>query len=250
MSFKNYFDQFSPTGCDSVYIAGSHAYGTADKNSDIDIRGFIVRSAEDILLSKDFESKRMSAGDICFYSFDKFVAMLAEANPNIIEFFGIHRDAELGVVGKKIQENQAVFISKKIATTFFGFASSEQRRLDKMVHNQVGVTPEKISKCQYHFCRTCRMGAEALLTGEILTDRTNIDAEELKDIKHGCFLKQTGLQIEVDLEWYRLEHREIERLLKAEFLSKLPQTPNYEKINQFIMDTNASVIDHYLLLDR
>lgn len=232
--YRPYLTKFNDFNCDTIYVAGSHAYGLATENSDIDIRGFIIRSGKDILLSKDFESIRLPQEDVCFYSFDKFVKMLAAANPNIIEFLGITKNIKLGPIGRYIQENKDMFLSKKIATTFLGFAHSEQKRLEKMPFFET----KKIQKAQCHFIRICRMGIEMLTNKIVNTNREGIDSDELKVIKQGCYLREH----DIDPAWFELVNKEIEKLYEAERISELPQEPDYERINQLIIDVNGSVV--------
>ena len=52
---------------------GSHAYGTNNENSDVDIRGIATRTKREILTGNDFEQVVNTATDTTVYSFDKII---------------------------------------------------------------------------------------------------------------------------------------------------------------------------------
>lgn len=68
-------------------VGGSHAYGLANENSDIDIRGIAVRTAEDILGMHHFDgfNQVTENTDIQIYTLDKFVNLALKGNVNVLE---------------------------------------------------------------------------------------------------------------------------------------------------------------------
>lgn len=64
-------------------LSGSHAYGTNVEGSDIDIRG--VAGSPEILGFNHFEQAIDNRTDTVIYAVNKFVSLLAQGNPNIIE---------------------------------------------------------------------------------------------------------------------------------------------------------------------
>jgi len=83
-----------------------------------------------------------------------------------------------------------------------------------------------------HNVRLLRMGAEALKTGTIFVDRTNIDAEELKAIRAGAWSFE---QLE---EYAKNMDEELNRLYEE---STLQKTPQREKIS----DLCVEIVDEY-----
>ena len=63
-------------------LGGSHAYGTNNENSDLDIRGCALNSKMQILTNENFEQFVNEATDTTIYSFNKLVALLSNVNPN------------------------------------------------------------------------------------------------------------------------------------------------------------------------
>jgi hypothetical protein len=70
-------------------LGGSHAYGTENENSDIDIRGCALNTKQEILLGRDFEQIVDEKTDTTVYSFTKLVSLLINVNPNTIELLGV-----------------------------------------------------------------------------------------------------------------------------------------------------------------
>lgn len=72
-------------------LGGSHAYGTNATNSDVDVRG--VAGSPDILGFNHSEQVIDNKTDTVIFAIGKFVSMLVQCNPNIIELLG--NDPEL-----------------------------------------------------------------------------------------------------------------------------------------------------------
>ena len=113
-----------------VGLGGSRAYGTNLPTSDVDVRGIAVRTAEDILLSKDFEQVTESEEtDGVIYSFDKMLALLTECNPNTVEMLGLKDYIYVSEYGQLLLDNKKIFISQQCAKTFAGYATQQLYRL-------------------------------------------------------------------------------------------------------------------------
>lgn len=102
-------------------LGGSHAYGTSNENSDIDVRGIAVNSKNEILTNQKFEVFTNEETDTTIYSFNKIVSLLANSNPNTIELLGLKPEHYLYVsdIGKKLLENKKMFLSKKSNSVFW-----------------------------------------------------------------------------------------------------------------------------------
>lgn len=125
---------------DSLFLGGSNAYGLGLPGSDIDVRGFAMRDGFSILTGRDFETFTEIRTDTTIYSFDKFLTLLGQCNPNIIEFLGLREDAyeRMGPAGKALYSNREAFLSKRAAKTFGGYALSQLNRLE----NALGRSPK------------------------------------------------------------------------------------------------------------
>lgn len=113
-------------------FGGSHAYGTNNENSDVDIRGIATNSKYNILTGNDFQQVVDKETDTTIYSFDKMIKLLCSCNPNVIEILGLKPEHYfyLNNIGKELIENSSLFLSKKAIYTFGSYANSQLRRLE------------------------------------------------------------------------------------------------------------------------
>jgi len=78
-----------------------------------------------------------------------------------------------------------------------------------------------------HLVRLLRMGEEILRTGQVNVDRTNIDAEELKEIREGSW------DFDKIEEYTKEKDKEFDILYKE---TSLKRSSNYSKINRLCVD--------------
>ena len=105
--------------------------------------------------------------------------------------------------------------------------------------NNYAITHGKISKHMSHLLRVYDMGIKLLLTGEFITyleDKT--EREELFAVKRGDFTDG----ITIKKEFYDLLDQREEKLQEAIKQTKLPEKPDYKKINEFVMSINERVV--------
>lgn len=124
-------------------IGGSHAYGTNVEGSDVDIRG--AAGSPEILGVNRFEQVINNQTDTVIYAINKFVNLLVQCNPNVIELLG--NDLELYVnmtpEGQMLLDNKELFLSKRVAYSYGGFANDQLRRLQMgLLRN--GASPEPL----------------------------------------------------------------------------------------------------------
>lgn len=114
-------------------LGGSHAYGTNNENSDLDIRGCALNSKMQILTNENFEQFTNEATDTTIYSFNKLVSLLSNTNPNTIELLGNKPEHYFYVspIGKELIDNAHLFLSKKAIHSFGGYANQQLYRLNQ-----------------------------------------------------------------------------------------------------------------------
>lgn len=121
-------------------LGGSHAYGMDKDDSDLDIRGIAINSANEILLGKDFEQIVDEPTDTTVYSFNKMLDLLARSNPNTIECIGLKPEHYLHLhpIGKELLDNKKMFLSKICINSFGGYSTQQFRRLSNKAARLVG----------------------------------------------------------------------------------------------------------------
>lgn len=114
-------------------LGGSHAYGTNNENSDLDIRGCALNSKMQILTNENFEQFVNEATDTTIYSFNKLIGLLSNTNPNTIEMLGNKPDHYFHVssIGKELIDNAHMFLSKRACYSFGGYANQQLYRLSQ-----------------------------------------------------------------------------------------------------------------------
>ena len=119
-------------------LGGSHAYGTFNENSDLDIRGITLNTRDEILTCNNFDwqvtGEEGSDTDTCIYSFMKMMKLLSESNPNCIEILGLRPEHYLYIspIGQELLDNKDMFLSKLVIPKFLGYSSGQLYRLKQL----------------------------------------------------------------------------------------------------------------------
>ncbi|MCD8054767.1 MAG: nucleotidyltransferase domain-containing protein [Lachnospiraceae bacterium] len=120
-------------------VAGSYAYGTNQENSDIDFRGITLNLPSDILGLTGFEQYEDDKTDTVIYGFNKIVRLFLDCNPNSLEMLGLDEDQYLilSPIGRELLEHKDIFLSKRAAGSFGGYAAAQLRRLQNALARDV-----------------------------------------------------------------------------------------------------------------
>ncbi len=112
---------------------GSHAYGLATPESDVDIRGVAVPPRHYYLGFLQRFEQADGEGDTVVFELRRFVQLAADANPNVLEILFTDPSDHLGVtpLGERLLAAREGFLSQKARHTFSGFAFAQLRRLEQ-----------------------------------------------------------------------------------------------------------------------
>ena len=128
------FDHLKLSEAHLIYkvIAGSHAYGMATPESDVDVRGVCIPPKKYLLGLSRFEQLESKQEDSVIYGLSKFVSLALGCNPNIIEL--LHVDPQhilhMDPLGERLREARGLFLSRRAARTFGGYALSQLKRIE------------------------------------------------------------------------------------------------------------------------
>lgn len=124
-------------------LSGSHAYGMSLPTSDKDYRG-IFYSPKEVVISafKNIEQVEMFGGekDSVIFEIKKFVKLLSEQNPNILELLWVDDEYIQHITEpyKILREKREFFLSSKAKHTFSGYAMAQLKRIrghNKWINN-------------------------------------------------------------------------------------------------------------------
>lgn len=228
-------------------LGGSYAYGTQreDGTSDTDIRGIALNSKSDLIGLTNFENFINEETDTVIYSFNKIIKLLMKMNPNICEILGLKPEHYLYVhpIGQELLDNKNIFLSKNAVKSFGGYANAQlhklQRPLNELAqHNREAVIHNKLGKHMSHLVRLYFMCFDILERGEIITYR-EAEHDLLMDIRNGKYLDNNN---QPTPEFFEFVDELEKRMNYAKENTLLPEKPDYNTIQDFVMSVNERVV--------
>ena len=192
-SFLKEDERFTNKRLALLTYGGSHAYGTNNKGSDIDLRGIYLPTKQEIL-SMTYEEKPFTdkITDTVIYPLKQIVELLCNCNPNTIEILGTREEDIFAIndIGKILRENAYVFLSQKAYDSFNGYAVSQLRRLQNAIARDSLAQPDKEEHILQSIKRrmdTFEISYKDICDGELNlyiddTDREGYDKEIYIDI--------------------------------------------------------------------
>lgn len=177
-----------------LVLSGSHAYGMATAESDYDYRGICVPPVNSYFTTSmdRFNQAEDKKNDVTIYGIVRYFQLAAQVNPNIVELLFV--DPSVIVYKHPIMdiilENRHLFLSKKAAHTFSGYAMAQLKRI--VNHKRWLDNPLKEpDRKDYDLPATARVGKEKLkalatLGSEFLNESFNKGTTEyiLNEIRY------------------------------------------------------------------
>ena len=235
-------------------LGGSYSYGmNIEGKSDIDIRGVALNSKEEILLLQNFGQIVDENTDTTIYSFNKMVNLLCKANPNVMEQLGLNPEHYLYIhpIGQVLLNNSKLFLSKRVVYSFAGYAKEQLKKLDNKSsrsfgedytgigrRNRYAAAHNKLGKYMAHLIRLYYMCFDILENQKIITYREK-EHDLLMNIRNGEYLDKNQQPIS---SFYDLLSELEKRLEYDEKNTSLPETPDYQRINEFRMFVNEKIV--------
>ena len=114
-------------------VTGSNSYGTNIVTSDYDFKGVVIVPKEYYFgfLNRFEQADKFPGVDCSVMEFKKFIQLVTEANPNLLEL--LYTDQSNILIEtkywKKIIANRHLFLSKKVMHTFQGYSFSQLKRI-------------------------------------------------------------------------------------------------------------------------
>jgi predicted nucleotidyltransferase len=210
-------------------VLGSHAYGLANEDSDVDRRGVYLPPAElHWSLYGVPEQLEDRATDEVYWEMRKFVMLALKANPNILECLYTPVVETVTPVAEELLAMRGRFLSKLVYQTYNGYVLSQFKRLEQDLRT-VGTVKWKHAM---HLVRLLIAGVTALREGYVPV-RVEEHRSRLLSIKAGEVAWP-----EVN-EWRLALHKEFDQALDA---TSLPERPDYEWANAFLVRARRGMV--------
>lgn len=166
---------------------GSHAYGLNVATSDEDFKGVCIKPREAYFgFTQRFEQhehmgSKSDGVDSVTYSLDKFAALAADCNPNIMEILHVADKHVLKIdeFGEELRAHRNEFLSKKAKFTFSGYAHAQLKRIK--THRAWLLDPPKCAptRAQFGLSDTSKVSKSELGAFDSLLNLKTVDDDAL-----------------------------------------------------------------------
>jgi predicted nucleotidyltransferase len=210
-------------------VVGSRAYGLDEAGSDTDRRGIYLPPAElHWSLYGVPEQLENHETQESYWEVQKFITLALQANPNILECLYTPLVETVTPLAQELLDIRHIFLSKLIYQTYNGYVMSQFKKLNQHIQNHGTIK----WKHAMHLIRLLLSGITVLNEGFV---PVNVDAhrERLLAIRRG-----EVAWAEIDAWRVRL-HQQFDAALVA---TKLPERPDYEQANAYLVKARRSMV--------
>jgi predicted nucleotidyltransferase len=210
-------------------VIGSQAYGLADAESDVDRRGIYLPAADaHWSLYGVPEQLENEATQEAYWELQKFLVLALKANPNILECLYTPLVEKATPLAEELLALRSIFLSRVVYQTFNGYVLSQFKKMQADIRNQGRVKWKHVM----HLIRLLISGIGVLKHGFVAV-RVEEHRDQLAAIKRG------EMPWEETEKWRLALHADFDRALAE---TKLPDRPDYEKANAFLIKARRAAI--------
>jgi uncharacterized protein len=208
-------------------VVGSRAYGLSNDDSDTDVRGIYLPPAT-LHWSLYGVPEQLEQGEETLWELQKFLILALKANPNILEVLYTPQVLHITPLAQELLAMRGMFVTKMVYQTYNGYVLSQFKKMNRHLENHGTIR----WKHAMHLIRLLLSGIEALKTGAIMVD-VGAYRERLLAIR-----REESSWDTVN-EWRLALHKEFDA---AYINSTLPDAPDYEQANAFLIRARRSVV--------
>jgi len=210
-------------------VVGSRAYGLDHAGSDFDRRGVYLPPADMYWslygVPEQLENKDT---DECYWELQKFLTLALKANPNILEVLYSPLVEHAAPLGRELLDMRDAFLSKLAYQTYNGYVMSQFRKLAQDIRNRGEIK----WKHAMHLIRLLLSGITVLRDGFVPL-KVGEHRDRLLSIRDGAESWEA-------VDAWRLElHKEFDAAFET---TKLPDRPDYEAANAFLVQARRSMV--------
>jgi uncharacterized protein len=210
-------------------VVGSRAFGLAGEDSDIDRRGVYLPPADlQWSLYGAPEQLENEATQECYWELRKFLILALKANPNILECLYTPLVETAAPIAQELLAMREIFLSKLVYQTYNGYVMSQFKKLKQDLRSTGAIKWKHAT----HLIRLLMSGVIVLKEGFV-----PVNVAEHRDlllaIKRG------------EMEWDEVNRLRLDlhkRFDEAFADTKLPERPDYERANAFLIKARRTVI--------
>lgn len=211
-------------------VIGSRAYGLDDDASDTDYRGVFLPTADmhwslygvpEVIECYDTQEH--------YWELQRFLVLALKANPNVLECLYTPLVDKVTGPGEELLGMRESFLSRLVYQTYNGYVMSQFKKMQADIRNQGRVKPKHVM----HLIRLLLAGIQILREGAVPI-RVSAFREELLAIRRG------EMPWEESEAWRLQLHKEFDQALKD---SCLPERPDYERVNEFLVRARRSAVE-------
>lgn len=180
--------------------------------------------------------------DLTIYSLRKYTTLAQQGNPSLLLTLFVPRSKIIMDTkqGRELMQNAHLFHSRRAAARYLGYMQSQQNGLTGERKTGVPKRPELVeqfgfdTKYAMHAIRLGFQGIEFLETGRITLPMEGESGDICRNIRHGRVPLPDVLELAHELE-AKLKILQDDR--------NIPEEPNYEAINEFLIEAHISFWD-------
>lgn len=214
-------------------VIGSRAYGLEDEASDTDRRGVYLPPA-DLHWSlfgvpEQLENDRSQE---VYWELQKFMVLALKANPNVLECLYSPIVESVTPLGEELLAMREAFLSRLVFQTYSGYVASQFKKMQTDIRNQGRVKWKHVM----HLIRLLLSGTHVLHEGFV--------AVEVGDHRERLLTIKRGEMPFAEADAWRME---LQKDFESAFQStRLPDRPDYERANAFLVDARRRAIEQRL----
>jgi uncharacterized protein len=210
-------------------VVGSRAFGLTNAQSDTDWRGiYLPPAALHWSLYGVPEQLENKENQECYWEIQKFLILALKANPNVLECLYTPLVEMATPLVEELLSIRHIFLSQLVYQTYNGYVMSQFKKLEQDLRTKGKIKP----KHAMHLVRLLLSGITILQEGFVPV-RVEEHREKLLAIRQGEMSWE-------DVNAWRLSlHQKFDAAFSS---TTLPERPDYEKANDFLLKARQSMI--------
>jgi predicted nucleotidyltransferase len=211
-------------------IVGSRAFGLDDDASDTDRRGIYLPPADlQWSLYGVPEQLESESSQEAYWELQKFITMALKANPNILECLYTPLVEHATPLARELLAIREAFLSRMVYQTYNGYVMSQFKKLSADLRNHGQVKWKHVM----HLIRLLLAGVIVLRDGYVPV-LVGEHRERLLAIRRG---EEPWEEVET---WRLALHQQLTQALAS---TKLPEQPDYERANAFLIKARRAALE-------